>query len=180
MADEFESSLLGVSLATLSHQTSLLSTESETETSLNVTREELDKRQLMHSIRLLKLEIAQKNLVVDNLKAENASRIDELRETLAETTHEKQILQLKLENALEAHRVETRRLRARTTREIDALKTKQDQLDVDRSSIEQIESDLIRQIFLIDEEEHREMTSLDPASLTVSQRVQVRNLINLI
>eukprot|EP00118_Oscarella_pearsei_P015092 m.133244 g.133244 ORF g.133244 m.133244 type:complete len:729 (+) comp38121_c0_seq4:1182-3368(+) len=172
MTDEFESSLFGLS-ATLSQQTSFLSTGSETETSLDMTKEEWEKRQLLHSIRLLKLELSQKNLVIDNLKAENASQIDDLKEKLSDVCHEKQILRLKLESAVVSHKTEAKRIQERTTKEIDALKAKQALIEAKKASIYQLDADLKSQLHLLDEEEHRELLARDPASLSFIQKTQL-------
>lgn len=176
MADDFESSLAGLS-TTLSYNTSAITpSDSDLETSrgdLNVTRDDLERRQLIHTVQLLKLEISQKNLLIDNLKAEQASRIDEMMEQLADATHEKQLIQLKLDNAVQSHRAESRRLQERTQREIAALKVKQSELEGRRAEAVERSAELRSRVFLLTEEQYEELSSKDQFGLSLVEQLQL-------
>lgn len=79
------------------HSSSLTtSTTFNTTSRLNATRVELEKRQLAHSIQLLKLELSQKDMIIEALKTEHGSNIDELEEKLGDMTCERNLLQQKL------------------------------------------------------------------------------------
>ncbi|XP_062499475.1 progesterone-induced-blocking factor 1-like [Corticium candelabrum] len=168
MADEFESTLTGLS-TTRSYNTSAIThSESELETSgaeLNVTRDELERRQLLHTVQLLRLEISQKCLLIENLKTEQSSRIDELKEQLADATHAKQLLQLKLENAIRTHRTDSRRLQEKTQIEIAALKEKQSELE--RKRVEGLErgADFRGRVWVLTEEEYDELSRKEQSAL---------------
>lgn len=61
-------------------------------------RDELERRELQHTLQLLRLELSQKQLMIDALKNEQASEIEELREQLADARHEKKLLKLRLQS----------------------------------------------------------------------------------
>ena len=82
-------------------QTSSSSTSATIDTTvssriLDMTRIELERRQLLHTIQLLKLEINQKNMILDTVKTDSNSQIEELQETLMNVQCEKNLLQQKL------------------------------------------------------------------------------------
>lgn len=78
-----------------------ISTTADTTNSsrLNATRQELEKWQLHHTIQLLKLEVAQKNIIIDTIKSEHSQQTEELEENLSELQCDRNLLQQKL-NAL--------------------------------------------------------------------------------
>jgi len=54
-------------------------------------KNEYEKKQLLHDLQLLKIELSQKSLVIDNLKAQHMSKIEELEEKLHDALHKKQV-----------------------------------------------------------------------------------------
>ena len=78
--------------------TSLLTstTFDTTSSRLNATRIELERRQLTHSIQLLNLELSQKNLLIEALKTEHSSTVEELEEKLSDAVCERNLLQQRL------------------------------------------------------------------------------------
>ena len=70
--------------------------DSSDSTKHNLTGEELERRQLLHKLQLLKLEVSQKNMVIDALKNEQTSQVEELQEKLSDALHEKKLLQMRL------------------------------------------------------------------------------------
>lgn len=79
-------------------QSSCFSTTLDTTASsrLNATRVEFERRQLLHSIQLLKLELSQKNLIIDTLKGEHSNHLEELNERVSDVECEKKLLQHRL------------------------------------------------------------------------------------
>ena len=67
-----------------------------TSSRLNATRIELERRQLTHSIQLLKLEVSQKDMVIEALKTDHTNNMDELEEKLSDVTCERNLLAQKL------------------------------------------------------------------------------------
>ena len=76
-------------------------------------RDELEKRELAHSVQLLKLELSQKQLMIDGLRAEQASEVEEMREKLADCEHEKKLLKLRLQSLSHAYEKEMEVVRKR-------------------------------------------------------------------
>jgi len=71
--------------------------ESYIDKSRNATRDLLYKKQMLHDIQKLKIELSQKNLMIDTLKAEHLNQLDDLEEKLADAIHGKQMFQAKYE-----------------------------------------------------------------------------------
>ena len=101
---ELESTLAGDQGTSLS-----LSTAADTTSSsrLNATRQELEKWQLQHTIQLLKLELSQKNIIMETVKSDHAHQLEELRETLSEVQCERKLLQQRLKALTHVYEVST-------------------------------------------------------------------------
>ncbi|XP_057313065.1 progesterone-induced-blocking factor 1-like [Hydractinia symbiolongicarpus] len=91
-------SLTDVTSTLLSSSSNL--TETDVEKSRNITRDLLLKKQLLHDVQKLKIEISQKDLLIDTLKADNMNRIDDLEDKLTDVNHEKQMMSAKYEAKL--------------------------------------------------------------------------------
>ena len=76
-------------------------TETDVEKSRYVTKELLVKKQLLHDIQKLKIELSQKSLLVDTLKAEHLNRVDDLEDQLSDAVHAKQLLHAKYETQIQ-------------------------------------------------------------------------------
>lgn len=96
---------------------------------LNVTRDDLERRQLLHNLQLLKLEVSQKNLVIDTLKADHAAQLEDLQERLSDSLHEKQLAQARLKSLSQAHDAELRRVRERSQQETSVLAARMKELE---------------------------------------------------
>ena len=62
-----------------------------------ITKQLIERKQMIHDLQLLKIELSQKTLIIDNLKAEHISKVEELEERLSDSSHQKQILQVGLD-----------------------------------------------------------------------------------
>ena len=85
---------------------SLNLSESDMERSRNVTKDLLFRKQLLHDIQKLKIELSQKNLMIDTLKAEHLNQLDDLEEKLADAIHGRQLMQAKYETQSRAAKSE--------------------------------------------------------------------------
>ena len=96
---EFESTNISSTFLTeaTTGLSSLIFSESDVDKSRNVTCDLLYKKQLLHDIQKLKIELSQKNLMIDTLKAEHLNQLDDLEEKLADAIHGKQMVQAKFE-----------------------------------------------------------------------------------
>ncbi|OXB66938.1 hypothetical protein ASZ78_014099 [Callipepla squamata] len=77
-----------------------LSSSEERDGAARVTRQLIERKELLHSLQLLRIELSQKNLMIDNLKVEYLTKIEELEEKLNDAIHQKQLLSLRLDSQL--------------------------------------------------------------------------------
>lgn len=68
---------------------------------------------MSHTVQLLRLEVSQKQLMIDALKNEQASEVEELREKLADAQHEKKLMKLRLQSMSHAFEKEIEEVRQR-------------------------------------------------------------------
>ncbi len=78
-----------------------------------VYRDDLERRQLSHTIQLLKLELSQKQLLLETVRSETGGQLEELREQLADAQHEKTLASLRLQSLTHAYEQEVKTLRER-------------------------------------------------------------------
>ncbi|RUS88293.1 hypothetical protein EGW08_003931 [Elysia chlorotica] len=94
-----------------------------------LTKQLIERKQLLHDMQLLKIEVSQKNLALENMKAEHLQLVEELEEKLHDTTHQKQILQARLESEIQIQSEEARKRQELIKRELDAVRSRQQQLE---------------------------------------------------
>lgn len=66
---------------------------------------------MLHTVQLLRLEVSQKQLVIEALKTERASELEEMREQLADAQHENKLLKLRLQSLSHAYEKEMENVR---------------------------------------------------------------------
>lgn len=133
-------------------------------------REELEKRQLLHNIELLKLELSQKQLIIDTAHNEQASQLEELRELLADAQHEKKLLSLQVQSLSHGYEQELKRAReklheerSRVEREVVAKRDNEMELAAIR---EEVEAALGAGV-LLDSSQYHDLKSTDSSSLSL-------------
>lgn len=142
---------------------------------LNVTRDDLERRQLLHNLQLLKLEVSQKELVIDTLKAEHAAQLEDLQERLSDSLHEKQLVQARLRSLSQAHDAELRRIRERNEQEISVMATRMKELEEANPFVGRREQD-IRQALTgpgLSELEYSRLREKDSDSLPLKDYIMV-------
>ena len=94
----------GISNNSPSDMTTFLSsttfTDTDVEKSQNITKDLILRKQLLHDIQKLKIELSQKNLLVDTLKADHLNVVDDLEDKLSDAVHTKQLIQAKFETQM--------------------------------------------------------------------------------
>ncbi len=89
-------------------------------------RDELERKQFTHTIQLLKLELSQKQLLLETVRSEYGGQLEEMREELADTEHQKRLTSLKLQSITHAYEEEVKALREKNGQlkgELEALVT---------------------------------------------------------
>ncbi|CAJ0921425.1 unnamed protein product, partial [Ranitomeya imitator] len=85
-----------------------ISSSEERTGSPKITRQLIERKELLHNLQLQKIELSQKNLMIDNLKGEYLTKIEELEEKLNDTIHQKQLLALRLETQTKIQQEDSR------------------------------------------------------------------------
>ncbi|CAN9499679.1 unnamed protein product [Ophioblennius macclurei] len=102
---------------------------SDEQRSQKVTRQLLERKELLLNVQLLKIELSQKNLIIDNMKADHMSKVEELEEKLNDTIHQKQVLSLRLDSQLQLAQEENRRQQSQRKQEMESILLRQQQLE---------------------------------------------------
>ncbi|XP_014888549.1 progesterone-induced-blocking factor 1 isoform X2 [Poecilia latipinna] len=97
--------------------------------SQKVTRQLIERKELLHTLQLLKIELSQKNLIIDNMKADHMSKVEELEEKLNDAIHQKQVLSLKLDSQLKLAQEENKKQQALRKQEMETILLRQRQLE---------------------------------------------------
>ena len=111
-----------------------------------VTKQLLERKQMIHDIQVLKIEVSQKGLVIDNLKAEHMQKIEELEERLSDALHQKQILQARLESQLKIQQDEARRRQDLIQKELENILKKQKVLENANELLQEKAGDIRRNL----------------------------------
>lgn len=142
-------------------------------------RDDLEKCQLLHNIQLLKLELSQKQLIIDTTRNEQASQIEELRELLADARHEKKLLSLRVQSLSHGYEQELKKARERlqeertnTSKERGARRSSETAVDELRCEVELALSACPAPL---KERGYQQLKSADSAGLSVGELVRVRN-----
>nr|CAB3264851.1 progesterone-induced-blocking factor 1-like [Phallusia mammillata] len=140
-------------------------------------KNEYERKQLMHDLQLLKIELSQKSLIIDNLKAQHMSKTEELEEKLHDALHKKQILQARLENALTIQQDDSRKRQTETQKELKVILDRQRDLEQTNRRLQakatNIKSQLQRDN-AISEEQYIELKSQPSDNLTVAEYFSIR------
>ena len=157
---------------------SSLSTTSTFESTrrFNATREELKRKELLHTIELLKLELSQKNLLVDTLKQEHETTVLELEEKLSDAQHEKVMFSTQLALLKRGFEEEIRQNQQRSRKEANQLNEQIKRLEEDQPKlVERIEDiKLSLQAPLMTESKYRALCDKPAEELTVEEYVMLR------
>ena len=143
---------------------------------LDITREELEKRQLLHSLQLLKLEISQKNLMIETLKNEQTNQTEELQDKLSDALHENRLIQMRLKSMTQAYEHEVKQLQQRRQDEIEALHDRQRQLEDTNPFLSQRidEIKLALHSPQLSESEYVQLRTQNPDTIPLKEFVMVR------
>uniref|UniRef100_A0A8C6U6U0 Progesterone immunomodulatory binding factor 1 n=1 Tax=Neogobius melanostomus TaxID=47308 RepID=A0A8C6U6U0_9GOBI len=129
--------------------------------SQRVTRQLLERKELLHSLQLLKIELSQRNLLIDNMKADHMTKVEELEERLNDALHQKQVLALRLDSQLKLAQEENRKHQILRKQEMETIMQRQKQLE-----------ETNRQ--LCDRDRYQELKDLPEDKMTIQEYVSVR------
>ncbi|KAG1693189.1 Progesterone-induced-blocking factor 1 [Nymphon striatum] len=95
----------------------------------------LEKKQLAHDLQCLKIELSQKNIIIDNLKLQSITKVEELEEQLNDVKHQKQIVKKTFANQLKMLTEEMRLQQEKYNKEKLNLSAKLESLHNENSTL---------------------------------------------
>ena len=124
-----------------------------------ITKDMINKKQLQHDLELARIELVQRNLMIDSIKAEYLSKIDELEERVSDEMHQKQLLTVQFQNQLRASRQELKMENERLKNDVANLLKHQKNATADNDKLmrKAIECKEVLSNLEIDENEYHTM-----------------------
>ncbi|XP_067260528.1 progesterone-induced-blocking factor 1 isoform X2 [Chanodichthys erythropterus] len=153
-----------------------ISSSDEKDGAGKVTKQLLERKELLHNLQKLKIELSQKNLLIDNLKVDHLTKIEELEERLNDALHQKQVLALRLDSQLKLQQDENRKQQALRKQEMDTIMLRQKQLEETNRQLCDRAGDLRRSLrdLELSEEKYIELKELPEDKLTIPEYVAIR------
>ena len=100
-----------------------------------VTKAMINNKQLTHDLQLANIELSQKNLMIDTMKSEYLSKIDDLEEKLADSLYQKQLLIAQFKNQIRNSTDEIKKENQQLKKEIKLLKKQQQEINEDNKKL---------------------------------------------
>ncbi|XP_016145689.1 progesterone-induced-blocking factor 1 [Sinocyclocheilus grahami] len=153
-----------------------ISSSDEKDGAGKVTKQLLERKELLHTLQKLKIELSQKNLLIDNLKVDHLTKIEELEERLNDALHQKQVLALRLDSQLKLQQDENRKQQALRKQEMDTIMLRQKQLEETNHQLCDRAGDLRRSLRDVElsEEKYTELKEMPEDKLTIPEYVAIR------
>ncbi|XP_016280468.1 progesterone-induced-blocking factor 1 isoform X2 [Monodelphis domestica] len=153
-----------------------ISSSEEREGKTIITRQLIERKELLHNIQLLKIELSQKNLIIDNMKVDYLTKIEELEEKLNDTLHQKQLLALKLDNQLTFQKKDTRKYQELMKQEMETILLRQKQLEETNHQLIEKAGDIRRSLrdLELTEDHYMNLKSLPEDQLSIPEYVSIR------
>ncbi|KAL2087881.1 hypothetical protein ACEWY4_016709 [Coilia grayii] len=153
-----------------------ISSSDEKDKSQKVTKQIIERKELLHNLQLLKIELSQKNLIIDNLKVDHMTKTEELEERLNDALHQKQLLALRLDSQLKMQQDDNRKQQALRKQEMDSILLRQRQLEETNRQLGAKAGDLRRSLrdLELSEERYLELRELPEDKLSIPEYVAVR------
>ncbi|KAF4790677.1 progesterone immunomodulatory binding factor 1 [Turdus rufiventris] len=153
-----------------------VSSSEEREGTVKITKQLIERKELLHNLQLLKIELSQKNLMIDNLKVEYLTKIEELEEKLNDATHQKQLLSLRLDSQLALQQEDARKHQALMKQEMETILLRQKQLEETNHQLRERAGDIRRSLrdLELTDECYEKLKSLPEDQLSIPEYVSVR------
>lgn len=141
-----------------------------------ITRQLIERKQLTHDLQLLRIELSQKNLNTENIKAESLQKVEELEEKLHDALHEKQILTARLESQLGIQEQESRRRQELIKSELEDLRQRQRHLESTNERLQEKAGNVRKKLKDLDlsEDKYYELRGQSEDDLALRDFVAVR------
>lgn len=164
-----------ISLETTIHTDDISSSE-EREGKVKITRQLIERKEMLHNIQLLKIELSQKNMMIDNLKMDYLTKIEELEEKLNDALHQKQLLTLRLDNQLTIQQKDAKKYQELMKQEMETILLRQKQLEETNHQLREKAGDIRRNLrdLELTEEQYVKLKSFPEDQLSIPEYVSIR------
>ncbi|NXF09064.1 PIBF1 factor, partial [Smithornis capensis] len=153
-----------------------VSSSEEKEGAVKITKQLIERKELLHNLQLLKIELSQKNLMIDNLKVEYLTKIEELEEKLNDAIHQKQLLSLRLDSQVALQQEDARKHQALMKQEMETVLLRQKQLEETNHQLRERAGNIrhsLRDLELTNDS-YEKLKSLPEDQLSISEYVSIR------
>nr|XP_013806802.1 PREDICTED: progesterone-induced-blocking factor 1 isoform X1 [Apteryx mantelli mantelli] len=153
-----------------------VSSSEEREGTVKITKQLIERKELLHNLQLLKIELSQKNLMIDNLKVEYLTKIEELEEKLNDAIHQKQLLSLRLDSQLALQQEDARKHQALMKQEMETILLRQKQLEETNHQLRERAGDIRRSLrdLELTGDCYEKLKSLPEDQLSIPEYVSIR------
>ncbi|XP_063506997.1 progesterone-induced-blocking factor 1 isoform X6 [Pongo pygmaeus] len=153
-----------------------ISSSEEREGKVKITRQLIERKELLHNIQLLKIELSQKTMMIDNLKVDYLTKIEELEEKLNDALHQKQLLTLRLDNQLAFQQKDASKYQELMKQEMETILLRQKQLEETNLQLREKAGDVRRNLrdFELTEEQYIKLKAFPEDHLSIPEYVSVR------
>ncbi|XP_006864380.1 PREDICTED: progesterone-induced-blocking factor 1 [Chrysochloris asiatica] len=153
-----------------------ISSSEERDGKIKITRQLIERKELLHNIQLLKIELSQKNMMIDNLKMDYLTKIEELEEKLNDALHQKQLLTLRLDNQLTFQQKDARKYQELLKQEMETILRRQKQLEETNLQLREKAGDIRRNLrdFELAEEQYLKLKTFPEDQLSIPEYVSLR------
>ncbi|XP_006882790.1 PREDICTED: progesterone-induced-blocking factor 1 [Elephantulus edwardii] len=153
-----------------------ISSSDEKDGKIKITRQLIERKELLHNIQLLKIELSQKNMMIDNLKMDYLTKIEELEEKLNDALHQKQLLTLRLDSQLTFQQKDARKYQELLKKEMETILLRQKQLEETNLQLREKAGDIRRNLrdFELAEEQYMKLKSFPEDQLSIPEYVSIR------
>ncbi|XP_032219897.2 progesterone-induced-blocking factor 1 isoform X1 [Nematostella vectensis] len=175
--NEFNNTSADVDSSSTLLTSALSTTHGESDSESKVTKQMIERKQLLHDLELLKIELSQRNLIIDNMKAEHMNKVEELEEQVSDHRHAKQMIQARLESQLRLQQEDSRKKLENMRQELNSIMRRQQQLETDNVGLQEKAGDLrssLENLELLSGERYLELKSTVPEQLNLKDFVAVK------
>jgi len=138
---------------------------------------EVERKQLLHDIQLLRIELSQKSLIIDNLKADHMNKVEELEEKLHDALHKKQMYHARLESAISIQQDEAKKHQLSTQKELQIILDRQLELEETNKRLQMKSSNIRQQLerdCIVTEDVYINLKSQPEDNLTIADYFSLR------
>ncbi|CAD5116145.1 DgyrCDS5068 [Dimorphilus gyrociliatus] len=141
-----------------------------------VGRSQLEKKQLQHDLQVTKIELSQKCMLIDSIKSEYTQRIDDLQEQLADVTHAKQVLALRLDAEITKSQEEARKRQVAIQNQVEKLVNRQKILETQNEKLHSATEDIKKTLFdlAISEQQYLDLRQQNDTDIPLKEFVAMR------